>query len=106
MTDYNVFIKQVEPQLVAVIHDTLPSYPAVGRLFDELYGHPARFGVNGLATVGAAIWHDEEYKTSDIDGEAVVYLKQSVPEGGRVKVYELPAAMMASAVHKGAYNAF
>jgi len=106
MPDYDVVTKQVEPQLVAGVRETLPSYPAVGRLFDELYGHLARFGVNGLATVGAAIWHDEEYKTSDIDGEAVVYLKQSVSEGGRVKVYELPAATMASVVHKGAYNAF
>jgi effector-binding domain-containing protein len=29
-----------------------------------------------------------------------------MPEGGLVKVYELPAATMASVVHKGTYNTF
>ena len=106
MPDYDVVIKQVEPQLVASVRDTLPNYPAVGHLFDEIYGYLARSGVDGLAGVGAAIWHDEEYKTSDIDGEAVVSLKQPVAESERVKVYELPGATMASVVHKGAYNAF
>lgn len=105
MPDYDVVIKQIDPQLVAGIRDILPSYPAVGRLFDEVYGHLTRFNVHGLALVGAAIWHDDEYKTSDIDGEAVVYLKQSIPEGGHVKVYELPAATTACVVHKGAYQA-
>jgi effector-binding domain-containing protein/DNA-binding transcriptional MerR regulator len=106
MPDYDVVIKQVGPQLVASVRDTLPSYPAVGSLFDEVYGYLARSGVNGFAAVGAAIWHDDEYKTSDIDGEAAVFLKQPIPEGGRVKVYELPGATMASVVHKGAYNTF
>jgi effector-binding domain-containing protein len=106
MPDYDVVIKQIEPQLVAGVRDTLSSYPEVGRLLEEVYGHLARQGVNGLDLVGAAIWHDDEFKTSDIDGEAVVYLKQSIPEGEQVKVYELPAATMASVVHKGAYNTF
>jgi effector-binding domain-containing protein len=104
MPDYDVIIKQIEPQLVAGVHDTLSSYPEVVRLFDEVYGYLARHGVNGTDLIGAAIWHDDEYKSSDIEGEAIFYLKQSIPEGGRVKVYELPAATVASVVHKGAYN--
>lgn len=104
MSDYEVVIKSVEPQLVAGVRDILPAYPAVGRLFDEIYGYLARCGVNGLAEIGVAIWRDDEYKTSDIDGEAAVYLKRPIPEGERVKVYELPAATMASVVHKGAFN--
>ncbi len=104
MPDYDVVIKQIEPQLVAGVRDTLSSYPEVGRLFDEVYGYLIRHDVKGPDLIGAAIWHDEEFKTSDIDGEAVIYLKQSIQEGGRVKVYELPAATVASAIHKGAYN--
>jgi effector-binding domain-containing protein len=104
MPDYDVVIKQIEPQLVAGVRDTLASYPEVGRLFDEVYGYLVRHGVNGSDLIGAAIWHDDEYKTSDIDGEAVVYLKQAIPESGLVKVYELPATTVASVVHKGAYN--
>lgn len=104
MPDYDVVIKQIEPQLVASARDTLPGYPAVGRLFDEVYGYLARSGVNGLEAIGIAIWHDEEFKTSDIDGEAAVLLKQPIAASERVKVYELPAATVASVIHKGAYN--
>ncbi len=104
MPDYDVVIKQIEPQLVASVRDTLPNYPAVGRLFDEIYEYLARCGGNGLAEVGVAIWHDEDYKTSDVDGEAVVYLKQPIPESERVKVYQLAGATMAAVVHKGAFN--
>jgi effector-binding domain-containing protein len=107
MSDYDVVIKQIEPQLVAGVRDTLSSYPEGGRLFEEVYGHLSRHGVNGLDDlVAAAIWHDEEFKTSDIDGEAVVFLKQAIPEGERVKIYRLPGATMASVIHKGAFNAF
>jgi effector-binding domain-containing protein len=103
MPDYDVVIKQIEPQLVAGTRDTLSSYPEVGRLLEEVYSHLTCQDMHA-DLIAAGIWHDNEYKTSDIDGEAVVYLKQSIPEGGRVKVYELSAATVASVVHKGAYN--
>ncbi len=104
MSDYDVVIKQVQPQLVAGIRSILPSFQAVDRLFDEVYGYLARVGVNDDTLIGAAIWYDEEFKTSDIDGEAVVYLKQPVPAEEPIRVHQLPAAVMASVVHKGAFN--
>ena len=106
MPDYDVVIKHIEPQLVAGVRDTLTSYPDVGRLFDEVYGYLSHHGVKGPDLVGTAIWHDEEFKTSDINGEAVVFLKQAIPESERVKIYELPAATMASVIHKGSFNTF
>jgi len=54
--------------------------------------------------IGAAIWHDEDFKASEIDSEAIVYLKGSVQAGEHVWVNELPAATVASVIHKGAYN--
>jgi effector-binding domain-containing protein len=104
MPDYDVVIKQIEPQLVAGVRDILSSYPEIGRLLGEVYSYLARQNMNGADLIAAGIWHDDEYKSSDIDGEGVIYLKLSIPEGGRVKVYELPAATVASVVHKGAYN--
>ena len=103
MPDYDVIIKNVESQLVASIRATLPDFQHIGQLYEELYAYLQRYGAGGLA---AAIWHDEGYKASDVDGEAVIYLKNRVPENERVKVYELPAAQMASVVHHGPYNAF
>jgi effector-binding domain-containing protein len=106
MPDYDVVIKQIELQLVAGARDTLSSYPEIGRLFDEVYGYLARHGVSGPGLIGAAIWHDDEFKTRDIDGEAAVFLKKSLPESERVKIYKLPGATMASVIHKGAFNKF
>jgi effector-binding domain-containing protein len=106
MPDYDVVIKDVEPQLVAGVRDTLASYPGVSHLFPEVYHYLARHGAISADMIGVAIWHDDEFKSSDIDGEAVFFLKQAVPEGDRVKVYELPGATMASVVHKGAFNRF
>lgn len=106
MADYDVVLKQVDVQLVASVRDTLGSFPEVGRLFNEIYGYLARSGVDGLSLIGAAIWHDTEFKENNIDGEAAVYLKSPVSAGERVKVYELPGATMASVIHKGAYNKF
>ncbi len=103
MPDYEIIIKNVEPQLVASIRDTLPTYPHVGHLFDELYTYLQSYGDGGL---GVAIWHDEGYRGADIDGEAAAYIKHRVPENERVKVYELPGAQMASVVHHGPYNTF
>ncbi len=74
----DVVLKQIDPHLVAGSRGILPTYPAVGRLFKEVYGHLARVGVNGLVLTGAAIWHNDGYEEGHIDGEAVVYLKQPV----------------------------
>lgn len=106
MPNYDVILKQVDPQLIAGIHDTLPDfgYSTIGQLFGEVYGYVARFGVNEPAATAATIWYDEEYKTTDIDCEVAVFLKQRIPESERVKVYELPATTMACVVHKGSYN--
>jgi len=106
MPQYDVVLKQVGPQLVAGVRDRLASYPEVGRLLGEVFEHLTHAGVDPSSLINAAIWHDDEYKTSDIDGEAVVFLKSPVPASARVRVYELPAATMASVIYKGAYNKF
>lgn len=101
MPDYDIVVKQVEPQLVASIRRTIANYQAIGQLFDELMGYLARYNAFGLT---AALWHDNEYKASDVDGEAVCFIKNRVPETEQVKVYELPGTTVASLVYKGAYN--
>ena len=102
MSNYEVVIKKVEPQLVASVRGIVPNYQGVGPLFGELYGCLARFGA--MDSLGGSIWHDDGYKEKDVDTEAVAYLKNRVPEAGRVKVYELPGGTMACVVHNGAYN--
>ncbi len=50
------------------------------------------------------MWHDPEFRESSVDGEAGIFLKEPVNAGGGVRVYELPAVTVASAIHAGSYQ--
>lgn len=102
MSDYEMRIKQVDPQLVASVRAVVPSYPYIRPLFEEVYGYLLQQGVNG--GLCAAIYHDGEYRERDVDNEAIVFLNKSVPEGGRVRIYTLDAATMATTIHHGGYS--
>lgn len=100
MSDYDVVLKEIEPQLAAGIRAVIPNYAAIGQLFEELYAYLGRHGAGGLAV---GVDHNDEYKERDPDMEAVVYLAAPVPEGGRVRVYTLPGGTVASTIHRGPY---
>ncbi len=97
----DVVMKELAPQWMASVRETIPAYPAVGKLYGELFGS---LGPSAFGGICVALWHDGEYKEHDVDAEAGVYLKQPVPAKGRVTVRELPAAKVASIIHNGAYN--
>jgi DNA-binding transcriptional MerR regulator len=101
MSSYDVVIKDLPAQLVASIRQVVPTYPDSGVLFDEIYTHLGRHGAGGLAV---AIYHDDGYRERDVDVEAAVLLGTSVPASDRVRVYEMPAATVASTVHSGALS--
>ncbi len=88
----------------------LPNHSAVGALFGEVYealgSHVGEaLGPNpeeGGQTL--VLCYDTEFKERDVDGAAVFMLRCRVPESGRMRVHELPAATMAATVHHGSYN--
>jgi effector-binding domain-containing protein len=98
----DVVVKEVAPQWIASVRDILPNYQAVGTLYGEVYGLLGRMGSPGGLPV--ALWHDREYKETDVDGEAGVYLQKPIEPAGRVKVYELPGCTVASIIHAGAFQ--
>jgi DNA-binding transcriptional MerR regulator/effector-binding domain-containing protein len=109
ISTYDVILKPVVPLLVAEVRAILPKHSDSGSLFGEVY-EAIRPYVNealhpnpdqGGQTL--VLWYDTEYKETDVDGAAAFMLRCRIPQTGRVKVYELPAAMMASAVHHGSY---
>jgi effector-binding domain-containing protein len=104
MSNYDVVIKKVEPIKVASMREILPDYTAVGQLFNELMGYLSQHEVTKFDYC-AAIWHDPEYKESDVDGEAVVAITHAIPETEQIKVYDLPAYdAIACIIHKGSYQ--
>lgn len=101
MSDYDVILKRVEPQLVAEVRSILQRYSDVGMLYGEIF---TALGANaGEAGISMAIWYDSEHKDRDIDGGAAIALRRPVPEAGRVRVHELPGTMMATTIHHGSY---
>jgi DNA-binding transcriptional MerR regulator/predicted transcriptional regulator YdeE len=110
MPTYDVILKPVEPLLVASVRAILPVHSAVGALFSEVYeaigAHvPEALGPNpGEGGTTIVLWYDNEFRERDFDGAAAFMLRCRVPESGRMRVHELPAATMAATVHHGSYN--
>jgi DNA-binding transcriptional MerR regulator/predicted transcriptional regulator YdeE len=110
LSSYDVMLKPVEAQLVASVRAMLPSHAAVGALYGEVYDaivphvaealgpHP---GEGGQTLV---LWYDTEFKETGVDGAAAFLLRCPVPENGRMRVHELPAATVASTIHHGSYD--
>jgi len=105
MSNYDVVLKRVEPQLVASVRETIPDWeqvqPTFNRIFDEVYAHVGR---HGGKPAGAALdlWH--AMGQTDMPVEAAAPLAGPIPESDRVKVAILPGvATMACAVHHGPF---
>ncbi len=102
MPKYDMVIKRVEAHLVASIHEPVASFPAVGKLIDEVMQYVTPYGVAGY---DAAIWHDIERPDGTIDAEGLAFIDKPIPASGRVSVYELPTVeVMAATIHHGSYN--
>lgn len=110
MPSYDVLLKQVEPVLVASVRAILPSHGDSGSLFGEVYEAIRPYADEALhpnPELGGqtiVLWYDNEFKETDVDGAAAFMLRCPIPESGRVKVHELPAALMASTVHQGTFE--
>jgi DNA-binding transcriptional MerR regulator/predicted transcriptional regulator YdeE len=110
LSTYDVILKHVQPLLVASVRAILPTHSAVGSLFGEVYEalgphvsealgpHPEEGGQT------LVLCYDTEFKETNVDGAAAFMLRCRVPESGRMRVHELPAATMAATVHHGSYN--
>lgn len=111
ISTYDVILKQVEPQLVASVRTILPERAEIGALFSEVYdalgAHVLKaLGPNpGEAGQTLVMWYDTEFKETDFDGAAAFFVRCRVPDNGRMRVHELPAATIASTIHHGSYEA-
>jgi DNA-binding transcriptional MerR regulator/predicted transcriptional regulator YdeE len=110
LPDYDVILKHVEPLLVASVRTILSTHSESGSLFAQVYDALGPYtsqalgprpGESGQTMV---LWYDTEFKDRDVDGAAAFVLRCRVPQSGRMRVHELPAATMAATVHHGSYN--
>jgi len=97
----DVVLKNLDPQWIISLRETIPAYRAIGALFGKLYGALGTLGSEGI---GVALLHDTDYREQDVDVEAGIYLQRAVAVSSPLHCYLLPAASVASVVHHGPFN--
>lgn len=108
LSDHEVVIKRIEPQLAAVVRAVIPDYitsePLFIQLFDELDRYLAQANVRPSGP-RFALFYDLGARDHDIQVCAGVVVPQHSQGGGRVEIVRLPAVeQMACVVHHGPYD--
>lgn len=102
---YNVTLKQFPAMPVASVRGQLPSYAEEGRLWhllmEETAGHPLCYAQPCYAL---AIFHDGEFKESQVDVEIQMTVKELSPDTEHVKFKMTEPVQFASAIFQGGYE--
>jgi len=104
MPAQQVSVKSVPALRVCSLRDTIPTYSAVGELFEEMF---AFLGKNRLQPAGppVGLYHDPEYQEQDPDVEIAVPVSGSGADSSRIEFRKLPAVdEMACTFHEGGYG--
>jgi len=102
---YNVTLKTLPERYVASVRQIIPSYDQEGMLWHILVKETEPLNIqDGDPCYTLAIFHDSEYKESDVEVEVQKSVKGSYPDTEHVVFKtELPV-LIASATYKGGYD--
>ena len=92
-------VRETPPFWVASMREKISTYEEADRLFGEI---ERRIGQEFLVGKRAALWHACANDGPRIDCEALRFLKRPANPARGVRVYEMPAARVASLIHTGA----
>ena len=95
---WRIEVRETQPVWVASMRERLRSYEEADGLFAEI---ERRIGQEFLAGRRAALWHTCANDGPQIDCEALRFLRHPARPARGVRVYELPAARVASLLHTG-----
>ena len=102
--NYTVTVKTIPERYVASLRMTLPSYDAEGMAWGILCSETDSMNlIPDDPCLCCAIFHDSEYKESDVDVEIQKTVKGSYPDTEHVVFKTEPAVTVASCIHNGSY---
>ena len=102
---YDVTRKTFPERYAATVRMTIPNYDREGMLWDILMAETASMKlVYDEPCYCSAVFHDREYKETDVDVEVQQTLKGSYPDTKHVRFRTLPPVTVASATCKGSYE--
>lgn len=102
---YDVVIRTLPERYAACVRMKIPSYAEEGMLWSVLCSETA--GMNLISDdpcYRSVLFHDGEYKESDVEAEAQKTVKGRYPDTEHVRFRTLPAVTFASATVKGSYS--
>lgn len=110
---YHVILKEIPERAVLSTRGVIHTYEDEGQLWQTLYTVITEKNINvALEPYAMAIFHDQEYKTNEIDVEVQVTIEDyrnqdtvwSQIDGSNVSCYNMPATEVASVIISGSYE--
>lgn len=102
---YNVTLKTLPERYVASVRQIIPVYAYEGKLWHILMKETAPLNMqDGEPCYTLAIFHDAEYKETDVDVEVQKSVRGSYPNTEHVVFKTEPPVLIASATYKGGYD--
>ncbi len=102
---YDVTIKTLPARYVASVRQIIPSYGHEGDLWGIYCEETARMSIqSGVPKLCTAVYHDGEFRESDVDVEIQKTVVGEYPDTAHVKFKTVPAMEVASATFQGSYE--
>lgn len=102
---YPVTLKQLPERRVASVRQVIPDYAKEGVLWNLLMSETAPLHMQDSEPCYAiAVFHDEEYKESDVDIEVQMTVKGEYADTEHVRFKTEPPVLIASATYQGSYE--
>lgn len=103
--NYDVTLKTIPERYVASVRKIIPAYDQEGVLWNILMSETASLQmVPEENCCSLAMFHDEDYKESDVDIEIQISVKGAYKNTEHVVFKTVPEVEIASAIYKGSYG--
>lgn len=103
--NYNVTLKNLPERYVASVRRIIPSYDQEGILWNTLMKETAAMNLQPAdPCYSLAVFHDEDYKESNVDIEIQMTVKGSYSNTEHVVFKTVPVIEIASATYTGSYE--
>lgn len=100
-TATEVVLKAVPLQWIATLREPIPAYRHIGTLIGKAQSLLGPLNRHGPKLV---LIHEADFMDEDIDAEAGTYLPDATSVSPPLRAYQLPPALVATAVHHGPFN--
>lgn len=103
--EYSVTLKELPQRYVASVRKIIPSYQEEGVLWKTLMEETQMLPIqDAVPCYTLAVFHDKEYKETDVDVEVQKSVVGNYKDTKNVKFKTIPPILMASATYTGSYE--